>query len=345
MNPAEALEVLRRAIAEQPAPTPPLSWSALWDLYSADPPVAPGTFRTYGYLWDSWVGQHWGGRLVATTTADDVAAYRLKRKNEFTKRGGRATRPATRNREVMLLRTLATFAHKRGKIATNPLAALDDEEEEDNVRETVVTEEMLELARPWLPAIVYVYVVVVMDSGCRRSEACGLRWDQVDLNDGVLALSRKQTKGRRSRYTMLTPRSILLLNNMSRIGPHVFQNPASTRHYQPDYFLKKWRAACRRAGIVGPDGSVTLHDMRRTFATETRRAGIQESEIMAMGGWKTTTVFNRYNVVSLSDVLSAKEKMVAHLRRKTRMSAQGSIRNNVDSEPEKDINGGARTER
>jgi integrase len=318
----EALAVIQRHVQAQPQVRPAISWARLWELYSADPPVSASTFTTYGYLWAARVGGYWSERDVASTTEADVAAYRAVRRNELTKRGGRVVRPATRNREVMLLRTLATWGRARELIAKNPLEGLDDEEEEDNIRETVLTDEMLARAQPWLPHYVLVYVVVVLDSGLRRGEGCALKWGQVDFEHGVIALSRKGTKGRRSRYTTLSARAAELLGNLPRLGEHVFHNPQTLRPYTPDHFLKKWRAACQRGGVKGPDGNVTIHDMRRTFATEMRRASVQESEIMAMGGWTTAEVFTRYNVVNLGDVMEARKKLEAHLRRRTRRPPQ-----------------------
>jgi integrase len=328
VDPAKALEVLellRREISSAPPSRPPITWHRLWELYSADPPVSPNTFTTYGYLWASWLGQWFGERLVSTTTVADVAAYRYKRKNDLTRRGGRTTRPATRNREVMLLRTLATWGMKHGHLpGGNPLATLNDEEYEDNIRETVITAEMLARAQPWLPQLVLVYIVVVLDSGLRRDECRGLRWSQIDFEHGVIEMSRKQTKAKRSRYTQLSGRAAELLQNLPRVGDYVFENPKRRKPYTPDWFFKKWRRACEKGGVTGPDGNVTIHDGRRTFATEMRRAGVQESEIMAMGGWTTPEVFTRYNVISFDDIVAARKKYEAHLRRSARRPARKS---------------------
>lgn len=316
---AAALETIRRALEAVPPAAPPITWGRLWELYLLDPPVAPNTVTHYGHMWHAHVGHHWGEREAALTTDADVSAYRFKRKNELTKRGKRITRPATRNREVMLLRTLATWGHGQGHLALNPLAGLDDAEPEDNVRETIVTEQQINAVLPWLPQVVTVYVILILDSGLRRSEAASLRWDQVDFDRQVIRLSRKQTKAKRSRYTMLSSRAALLLSNLPRWSGYVFGNPDSGGdHYRPNHFLVQWRRGCERANVTGPDGNVTLHDLRRTFATRTRQAGVPETEIMAMGGWTTAEVFTRYSVVDLGDVQLARKKLEAHLRRSTR---------------------------
>ena len=53
-------------------------------------------------------------------------------------------------------------------------------------------------------------------------------------------------------------------------------------------FRATWQNACERAGV--PD--LLFHDLRRTAARNSRRAGIPESMIKQIGGWKTTSVFH-----------------------------------------------------
>ena len=50
---------------------------------------------------------------------------------------------------------------------------------------------------------------------------------------------------------------------------------------------------------------VIFHDLRRTIARKLRRAGIAEGAIMRIGGWKTRSVFERYAIVTRSDIADA----------------------------------------
>jgi integrase len=59
--------------------------------------------------------------------------------------------------------------------------------------------------------------------------------------------------------------------------------------------------ACRRAGIEG----FTFHDLRRSFTTNMRRAGVHDLVIMAITGHKTMAMFQRYNSLSIEELKAA----------------------------------------
>ena len=48
-----------------------------------------------------------------------------------------------------------------------------------------------------------------------------------------------------------------------------------------------------------------FHDLRRTAARNLRKAGVAEGVIMKIGGWRTRSVFERYAIVSQSDIADA----------------------------------------
>ena len=99
-------------------------------------------------------------------------------------------------------------------------------------------------------------------------------------------------------------------------------------------FRKAWRTACIAADVgrmlcqscdqpvsgekceaCGAQGralrysGLIFHDARRTAARNLRRAGVAEGVIMRIGGWRTRSVFERYNIVSQSDIVDALEKL------------------------------------
>ncbi len=77
---------------------------------------------------------------------------------------------------------------------------------------------------------------------------------------------------------------------------HVFLNPKTMSPWRNiDRMFKRARRA------IGMEG-LWLHDMRRSFVTKARRAGVPESVVMKMSGHRTREVFERYNIVSEADI-------------------------------------------
>jgi len=52
-----------------------------------------------------------------------------------------------------------------------------------------------------------------------------------------------------------------------------------------------------------------FHDLRRTAARNLRRAGVAEGVIQKIGGWRTRSVFERYAIVTQTDIADAMNKL------------------------------------
>jgi hypothetical protein len=75
---------------------------------------------------------------------------------------------------------------------------------------------------------------------------------------------------------------------------------------------------CDAAKVPG----LLFHDLRRTAARNLRRAGVAEGVIMKIGGWKTRSVFERYAIVSQTDIRDAMTKLEAGQQREKAKAAR-----------------------
>lgn len=97
-------------------------------------------------------------------------------------------------------------------------------------------------------------------TGARLREILHARWDQVDLQRGVIFLPDSKS-GKKPLY--LSSVAIEMIKSMPRIegAPFII---AGAKPDKPRADLKKpWKSICRVAGIEG----VRLHDLRHTFAS------------------------------------------------------------------------------
>jgi len=104
-----------------------------------------------------------------------------------------------------------------------------------------------------------------------------------------------------------------LERKLGRIIPWLFPHlpfghvPRSLVGSKRDDFRKAWRTACRDAGVPGK----LRHDFRRTAARNLVRRNVPERVAMTITGHLTRSVFDRYNIVSDTDLREAAQKLTA----------------------------------
>ncbi len=152
------------------------------------------------------------------------------------------------------------------------------------------------------------------ETGWRLREIITLEWRQVDLGEGSVRLDPGTTKNRDGRIVYLSPALLEVLRTQATatrdlertkglIIPWVFHR----RGKRILRFLASWQTACKQAGAPGR----FFHDLRRTAVRNMVRAGVPERVVMQLSGHKTRAVFERYNIVSPSDLQEAARRIAA----------------------------------
>ena len=135
----------------------------------------------------------------------------------------------------------------------------------------------------------------------------------------MIRLKASDTMDRQSRDIPIFPELFDMLKAMpNRLHDndsdnHVFQfNGAQVKDIRVAL-----RKVCKDAKIEygrNKSGGFVFHDLRRTFNTNMRKAGVPESVIMQITGHSTREMFDRYNVIDEDDTRDAMNKLEGFLK-------------------------------
>ena len=252
---------------------------------------------------------------------------------------------ATINRELSALKRMLNLGAKQtppkvDKVPYIPML------KENNVRKGFFEPSQYLALKDALPSYLKPFVTFAYKVGWRDTEIAGLTWNQVDLDQGIVRLEVGDTKNNEGRTIYLDQELTILFHmqwekrkRSGRIIPYVFPNESGTGRIKD--FRFSWNKACRKAGLgYGyksnkkyvekwkdelPAGPI-LHDFRRTAVRNMVRAGVPERVAMMISGHKTRSVFDRYNIVSDSDLRLAAKLHESYLQSATG-TISGTIRN------------------
>jgi integrase len=159
-------------------------------------------------------------------------------------------------------------------------------------------------------------------TGMRLNEITSLTWDKVSLRDRMIQLDAKDTKDKEPRSIPICDELYYILKDIPKAihDDHVFLYRGRTgkKVGKPVKNIRKsLETACGKAkipyGRFARDGFV-FHDLRHSFNTYMRKAGVSESVIMEITGHSTREMFDRYNTIDAEDRKEAVKKFAGFLR-------------------------------
>jgi len=127
------------------------------------------------------------------------------------------------------------------------------------------------------------FLMTVYGAGLRLNEACHLKLCHID--SARIQIRVEQGKGRKDRYTLLSPRLLQELRTYWKaFRPSIWLFPSSRHPEQPmsaDTGAKIYTQAVRRAGLRSKGG---IHSLRHSFATHLLEAGVEITVVQRLLG-------------------------------------------------------------
>jgi integrase len=228
--------------------------------------------------------EDFGDKIVGEIKQEDLEKYQTKR----IKVHRRAK--ATVDYELSVVKTMVSRGIDNDKLDANALKPFRRTKKllrrRSNARErTLEVQEYLRLLDA-APAHLKPILIVAYNTGMRKGEILGLRWDQVDLKKKMIALSADDTKEEKPKRIPLNHHVVDTLESLKKV-PIISRggglvSKVFTFHGEPidDNFRKSLIAACKASGItygMNMAGGFRFHDIRATVKTNMLRAGVDKA--------------------------------------------------------------------
>ena len=271
-------------------------WMDVWFENYAQLKVRPSSHQTYkGYI-ENHIKPHIGDIPIEKLTSLELQKFYRKLLTE-----GRVPRieaekqpkglsPKTVRNINQVISSAMDMAIEQKLILSNPTEKCALPKVEHKEMKTLPAEQLAAFLREAKESGVYELYYLDLATGLRRGELLGLKWEDIDLEQGIIHVRRQVARidGEVKEVPLKTKNSyrniaisqdaIEMLKDMKKkkICEYVFPSPTGGP-ISPDSVLHMLHRVLKRAGLP----ELRFHDLRHTFATLARQNGV---DIMTVSG-------------------------------------------------------------
>ncbi len=231
-----------------------------------------------------------GNHNLVSIRISDIKRYQLQRKLETIsmdknkgKREGEISFK-TVNNEINTLSNFFNYAIENEFLQLNPAIKIKRLNELKRIK-VLSDEQIYKLIGLIKSKPVKDLISFLIFTGCRKGEALNLKWEDVDLQNGIIAV--KATKTKEDRHIPVSEILKELLLNVKKTSEYVFaRNGKRIRH-----FYKSFYSACRKSRLK----DFRIHDLRHVFASKMVMNGTSLYITGELLGHKTPNMTKRYS--------------------------------------------------
>lgn len=213
--------------------------------------------------------------------------------------------PATANRYTAVLSTLLNVARREWHwLHHNPCEEIERLPERPNRARVLTSDERKALlAETIKDPTLHLFTQMALHTVCRAGELLKLKWAHVDIEAGQVIYHDTKNGQPRSAWLHGDVMALMRAHAETAHEPEdaVFQNATKRGQYQ---YGEKFETAGAAAGL----GKFHFHNLRHTSATLLAGQGATESQLKAVGGWKSSVV-SRYIHIAAADTKAITEQL------------------------------------
>jgi integrase/recombinase XerD len=242
------------------------------------------------------IAEFFAGSRLRDVTESDLDRFREWRANQ-------GASPSTVRKNLMVLGTMFRWAKKQRLIDVNPAADMEKPAEPRRRKVYLQVVQWFDLIAADEPWLVPIHTMTVAAGGRRLAEVVGLRWDDVDFENGLLHFEIPKTDDVLTVPMGCVAREVLKGQVRHMRNPYVFVDGAGepyTSTRQRNRVSQRTRAAMRRAGIE----QGTFKSLRTSAATWLAHRGFSEIQIAALlsHAWAGRNVTANYIDLAAADL-------------------------------------------
>ena len=267
------------------------TFKAVWDEYINSLNNSKGTIQV-----KKWISsKHFNifkDKNIASIALTDIKDYQLKRKIEIMsmpKNTGKRESEisfAYLNKEILILLNFFNFCMEKAYLDKNPATGIKKLNELSRLK-TLSDTDIQKLIAGATNKLTRDLITFLIYTGCRKGEALNLRWDDVDLQNDVIAVKGTKTKYDRHIPISKPLKELLRAIEKNQDSLYVFnKNGAKLGN-----FRKSFMTACRNAGLK----DLRIHDLRHVFASKMVMNGTSLYITGELLGHRTTQMTKRYS--------------------------------------------------
>ena len=311
---ADLLDDIRRGIDpnKKAALAPTLqSWLESYLIFRKD--LRPGTVRMYRTIERTL--KPWMNLQLHEISGEMVEARHRELASIIGGQKTRYTGKATANFAMKALRAIWNFANDRvADLPRNPVNQLKRGMFPEPRRERYVSAEQLpafyRAVMDLDNTVARDYILLMLFTGLRRYEALSLRWDYIDLKEGLIRLPATATKAKRKLDLPLSGFVFDLLverRKLGNAGGFVFPGRSANEHLTAN--IKSWKMIEKATGI-----KVSAHDLRRSYATVAGNVSMPPYALAAMLNHSVGSSVTSGYVIAMPALRDAVQKVADRMK-------------------------------